>query len=248
VNIRDSQIMRTALTKLLPFALLYSIYLFSYSGVFPGGGFQAGVVIGTLIVVIEMVFERRLYTDMVFERIEFGGVLLLLMALIGGWIISGTPFGGLYGFQGSSLVFANIIIWILSFAIFLEVSGSMVLIFRIFLFPEKDISLLPYSREILSREVLDDMSHKAKTPRKAWIPWVTGILLMGALVYVYLVASPLEIISHSIQEHVDVATADYGIRNMVTTIYLGPRVFDTFLEVLVVVLTVFGVRAVGGSR
>ncbi len=240
--------MRTALTKLFPFALLYSIYLFSYSGVFPGGGFQAGVVIGTLIVVIEMVFERRLYTDMVFERIEFVGVLLLIIALTGGWILDGTPFGGLYGFQGSSHVFANITIWILSLAIFLEVSGSMVLIFRVFLFPKKDISLLPYPTEAVSTKVLDTQFHDAKIPLKAWIPWVTGVLLIGTLAYIYLVASPLEIISHAVQEHVDVATADYGIRNMVTTIYLGPRVFDTFLEVLVVVLTVFGVRAVGGSQ
>ena len=33
-----------------------------------------------------------------------------------------------------------------------------------------------------------------------------------------------------------------NIRNLVSTIYLGPRLFDTFLEVMVVVLAVFGMK------
>jgi len=35
-----------------------------------------------------------------------------------------------------------------------------------------------------------------------------------------------------------------GIQNMVTAVYLGPRVFDTFIEVMVVVLTVYGMKFV----
>ena len=35
-----------------------------------------------------------------------------------------------------------------------------------------------------------------------------------------------------------------GIQNMVTAVYLGPRVFDTFIEVMVVVLTVYGIKYV----
>ena len=33
-----------------------------------------------------------------------------------------------------------------------------------------------------------------------------------------------------------------GIQNMVTAVYLGPRIFDTFVEVMVVVLTVYGMK------
>lgn len=33
-----------------------------------------------------------------------------------------------------------------------------------------------------------------------------------------------------------------GIQNMVTAVYLGPRIFDTFIEVMVVVLTVYGMK------
>lgn len=35
-----------------------------------------------------------------------------------------------------------------------------------------------------------------------------------------------------------------GIQNMVTAVYLGPRVFDTFVEVMVVILTVYGMKFV----
>lgn len=35
-----------------------------------------------------------------------------------------------------------------------------------------------------------------------------------------------------------------GIQNMVTAVYLGPRIFDTFVEVMVVVLTVYGMKYV----
>lgn len=33
-----------------------------------------------------------------------------------------------------------------------------------------------------------------------------------------------------------------GIQNMVTAVYLGPRIFDTLIEVMVVVLTVYGIK------
>ena len=37
-------------------------------------------------------------------------------------------------------------------------------------------------------------------------------------------------------------TEQMGIQNMVTAVYLGPRVLDTVIEVMVVVLTVYGMK------
>ena len=37
---------------------------------------------------------------------------------------------------------------------------------------------------------------------------------------------------------------EMGIQNMVTAVYLGPRIFDTLIEVMVVVLTVYGMKYV----
>lgn len=39
-----------------------------------------------------------------------------------------------------------------------------------------------------------------------------------------------------------------NIRNLVSAIYLGPRVVDTFLEVMVVTLAVIGMKFVGDRR
>ncbi len=39
-----------------------------------------------------------------------------------------------------------------------------------------------------------------------------------------------------------------NIRNLVTSVYLGPRMFDTFLEVMVVVLTVFGIQFIKSRK
>jgi len=52
----------------------------------------------------------------------------------------------------------------------------------------------------------------------------------------------VELIFHS--EVIDFAemTRIMNIKNIVTAIYLGPRLFDTFLEVMVVVMTVLGMK------
>ena len=243
MNIRDSQIMQTALTKLFPFALMFSIYLFSFGGVYPGGGFQAGVVIGTLVVIIELVLERKLYSDAAFERIELSGVALLALLLITGFILSGFPFGGFYRLQGTSDPLANLMIWLLSCAIFLEVAGSMVLIFRGFLFWESEEDLYILNPRVVFEAPKQGKNQKKQRDLKV-ITVLTAAMLISAAAAAFLLLPPIEPVFNEEVESVRQLTKDYGIRNMVSTVYLGPRVMDTFLEVMVVVLTVFGVKAV----
>ncbi len=71
---------------------------------------------------------------------------------------------------------------------------------------------------------------------------VTAVFLLGSLVYVAtylrgidLVFSKAVMDFRSLAEHMN-------IENMVAVVYLGPRIFDTFLEVNVVILTVFGMK------
>ena len=244
MTLRESQIIRTALTKIFPFALLYSMYVFSYGGAFPGGGFQAGVIIGSLVVIVEMVLERKLYSDAAFQRIELFGVLLLVILLLLGLVRSGQPFTGLYIHKGESLPLANIMIWLLSAGIFLEVAGSMVLIFRSFLFWESEDELYIINP---GSSLLSDKPPKASSggeQRKIRI--ITGILIAAAFIYLLITPSELSGVLQSRAEEVHSTAEAFGIRNMVTVVYLGPRVMDTFLEVMVVVLTVFGVKAVRG--
>lgn len=133
MDIRDSTILHVTLSKLFPFVVMFSFYVFSYGANYPGGGFQAGVMFGTIIVVIEMVFEQRVYSDHLYSVIEFFGVLILALGLVGGFVMTGYGFGTLYRFVSRIHVFSNVLFWTLNLAIYLEVAGSIILIFRNFL-------------------------------------------------------------------------------------------------------------------
>lgn len=78
--------------------------------------------------------------------------------------------------------------------------------------------------------------------RKIVFDIVVAIFLVGSFIYVAtymrgvdLVFSEVVLDFRSLAEHMN-------IENMVAVVYLGPRIFDTFLEVNVVVLTVFGMK------
>lgn len=71
---------------------------------------------------------------------------------------------------------------------------------------------------------------------------LVGFFLTVIFVYFFFYLRMVEMVFHT--EVIDFAemTGVMNIRNIVTAIYLGPRLFDTFLEVIVVVMTVFGMR------
>jgi len=133
MDIRRSQIIQTSVRKLFPFAVVFSIYLFSYGANFPGGGFQAGVVFGTIVVIFELSLGQRVYANSVYALVEFLGVLIMVSCMIYGYAVSGYLFGGLYRYTTDSLLLSSIYYWVLNLAIYLEVLASMVLIFRNFI-------------------------------------------------------------------------------------------------------------------
>lgn len=132
-RLRDSPILSVSLRALFPFIVLFSFQLFSYGANSPGGGFQAGVVFGTIVVVLDVLWSRRVYSSRFFELTELAGLALLFGLFAAGWRRTGHPFGGFYGWIGRGLLFSNIFFWVLNLAIFLEVAGSIVLIFRHFM-------------------------------------------------------------------------------------------------------------------
>lgn len=66
--------------------------------------------------------------------------------------------------------------------------------------------------------------------------------MLAILVYLYLNLSEIDVVYHTEIEDFEIMTRQMNVKNMVTAIYLGPRIFDTFLEVMVVILTVFGMK------
>ena len=137
MRLQDSVILQVTLSKLFPFAVLLSFSIFSYGAAFPGGGFQAGVVLGSFIVVYEIALNRPTQSTTFYNWIEVLGLVILAIALAWGWIATGKPFGawpapGQMPTLTRGLIWNNPYKWLLGLGIFLEVAGSMVLIFRLF--------------------------------------------------------------------------------------------------------------------
>ncbi len=236
MNLRESPIFTTTLGKIFPFAVVFSLYVASYGASFPGGGFQAGVMLGSIMVVVELVMERRMYSDMVFQKIELSGIVVLFALAIAGFVFAGRPFGGLYQLRLEGLIWSNAVFPILSLAIFLEVSGSMVLIFRNFLFWDQAPKLNPI--------VLAKNNLSWRRIERCVTGIVLGLLLLAIMLIVYFLSPGQVSVRADKQAWLDLAQ-HVGINNVVTLVYLGPRVFDTMMEAMVVVLTVVGMKHLG---
>lgn len=130
MDLRDSAILKNTVGMLFPFIAMFGFYLTSYGANFPGGGFQAGVVFGTVVIVVEMVFGRRIFENSFYMKIEFAGIIFLFAALLIGFFLTDYFFSGLYGATTRSPMFSNIFYWLLNLAIYSEVSGSLILIYR----------------------------------------------------------------------------------------------------------------------
>lgn len=132
-DIRESEILQTTISKLFPAIVIVSFFLFSYGPISPGGGFQAGVIFGTLVIIFELCYERKIMSNFFYSTIEYSGVLIMLVTMLAGLTITGFLAGGFYYMHTGSLIFANFYLWLLNCAIFIEVSSSIILIFRNFI-------------------------------------------------------------------------------------------------------------------
>lgn len=133
VKIKESVLLRVSITQLLPFIMVFSFYIFSYGANLPGGGFQSGVVFGTIVVITEIGFGKRLFGDSFLQRTELLGVCILIGSVLYGLVTTGYFLGGLYRFTTDTFLLSNIYYWVLNFAVYLEVASSIILIVRAFL-------------------------------------------------------------------------------------------------------------------
>lgn len=92
---KHNLILRVVAKLLIPFVLLFALYVLFHGDFGPGGGFQAGVIGAAAVVFYALIFglpaARRLVPDTVAETMVGAGVLLY--AGIG---FAGIAFGGNY--------------------------------------------------------------------------------------------------------------------------------------------------------
>ena len=92
---KDDIILRVVAKLLMPFMLLFAVYVQFHGDFGPGGGFQAGVIAAAAIVFYALIFGlaagQRLAPDWIVEKILAAGVLLY--AGVG---LAGIALGGNY--------------------------------------------------------------------------------------------------------------------------------------------------------
>lgn len=92
---KDDLILRVAAKLLMPFMLIFALYVQFHGDYGPGGGFQAGVIAAAAVVFYSIVFGlaagRRLVPERVVEKMIAAGVLLY--ASVG---LAGIALGGNY--------------------------------------------------------------------------------------------------------------------------------------------------------
>jgi multicomponent Na+:H+ antiporter subunit B len=133
MDLKKSNILRISLRKLFPFIIVFAFYMFTYGANFPGGGFQAGVIFGTIIIIYDIIFTKEKESKYFYKLVEYAGLAIIIFLLLFGFAVTGNYFGYFYHLQFNNIIFSNFLMWIFNTAIFLEVAGSIVLIFRYFI-------------------------------------------------------------------------------------------------------------------
>ena len=128
-------VLRVVTKALIPFILLFGLYVQTHGDYGPGGGFQAGVIFASAFILYGLIFGIGA------TRRVFPSRLLLLLAALGLLMFSGVGVAALvmggnyleYAVFAADSVFGNHIgIWLVELGVGLTVSSVMVTIFITF--------------------------------------------------------------------------------------------------------------------
>ena len=132
---RDILVVRVVAKLLIPFILLFALYVQTHGDFGPGGGFQAGVIFASAFILYALVFGVRMT-----RRVAPPGVTTVLVAL-GVLIFAGVGFAALLA-GGNFLEYAafaegtapgnHIGIWLVEIGVGVTVSAVMLTIFLSF--------------------------------------------------------------------------------------------------------------------
>jgi multicomponent Na+:H+ antiporter subunit B len=91
---RHDLVLRVIAKLLIPFMLLFALYVQFHGDFGPGGGFQAGVIGAAAIILYAIIFglpaARRLLPEWIVETMVAGGVLLYAGVGIAGLLLGGN--------------------------------------------------------------------------------------------------------------------------------------------------------------
>ena len=132
---RHDLILRVVAKLLIPFIVLFALYVQFHGDFGPGGGFQAGVITAAAIVFYALIFglerARRIVPDRLVETMVAAGVLLYAAVGVAGIVLGGNYLD--YFVLGATTVDGQHrgIFWVEA-GVAITVSGVMLKIFYMF--------------------------------------------------------------------------------------------------------------------
>jgi multicomponent Na+:H+ antiporter subunit B len=90
----ESVVVQTFVRLVTPLAQLFALYVLAFGHYSPGGGFQAGVILGATYILLALAFGRRTLDRKVHEplclAVGAAGVLLYALTGVAGMVAGGT--------------------------------------------------------------------------------------------------------------------------------------------------------------
>ncbi len=132
---RDFFVLRVVAKLLIPFMLLFSLYVQFHGDFGPGGGFQAGVMCAAAIIFYALIFglpaARALVPDAMVESMVAAGVLLYAAVGVAGMFLGGN-FLDYFVLAADPVAGQHRGIFLVELGVLITVSGVMLKIFYIF--------------------------------------------------------------------------------------------------------------------
>jgi multicomponent Na+:H+ antiporter subunit B len=129
----------TAITKylalfILPYILIYSLYIQLAGENSPGGGFSAGVIFASAIILYELIcnktiFNKKIYIDLLLVISVLGIMIYILTGLIS--LFYGDNYLNYYTIHQDKITAEHIGIFLVELGVGLTVSSIMCLIYNI---------------------------------------------------------------------------------------------------------------------
>jgi multicomponent Na+:H+ antiporter subunit B len=132
---RDYLVLRVVAKLMMPFLVVFGVYVLFHGDFGPGGGFQAGVITAAAIILYGVIFglptARRVVPDWLVESMMAAGVLLYAGVGVAGLVLGGNYLD--YFVLGADPVHGQHrgIFWV-ELGVFITVSGVMLKIFYMF--------------------------------------------------------------------------------------------------------------------
>jgi multicomponent Na+:H+ antiporter subunit B len=128
-------VLRVVTKALIPFILLFGLYVQTHGDFGPGGGFQAGVIFASAFILYGLIFgigsTRRVFPSRLLLLLAALGVLLFAGVGVAALVMGGNYLE--YAVFAEDSVFGNHIgIWLVELGVGLTVSSVMVTIFITF--------------------------------------------------------------------------------------------------------------------